>query len=161
MSKKSKFNNQAIEIPKENEFQEKADEEEELEEDENPNQKHPEPPKPKIAQDPFDISDDEDEVQDKISDLKSVPNYFEIPKPSGGFKPPLPPSGDNSNPLLKKYEPLDWHKAFPINYNISDNTIPIYINGEQGPNIICLHGAGHSGLSFAPLAIFLKSNSSS
>ena len=156
MSKKSKFNNQASEIPKENEFQEKADEEEELEEDENPNKKHPEPPKPKIAQDPFDISDDEDEVQDKISDLKSVPNYFEIPKPSGGFKPPLPPSGDNSNPLLKKYEPLDWHKAFPINYNISDNTIPIYINGEQGPNIICLHGAGHSGLSFAPLASMNK-----
>ena len=156
MSKKSKFNNQAIEIPKENEFQEKADEEEELEEGENPNQKHPEPPKPKIAQDPFDISDDEDEVQDKISDLKSVPNYFEIPKPSVGFKPPLPPSGDNSNPLLKKYEPLDWHKAFPINYNISDNTIPIYINGEQGPNIICLHGAGHSGLSFAPLALMNK-----
>ena len=156
MSKKSKFNNQAIEIPKENEFQEKADEEEELEDEENPNQKQQEPSKPKIAQDPFDISDDEDEVQDKISDLKSVPNYFEIPKPSGGFKPPLPPSGDNSNPLLKKYEPLDWHKAFPINYNISDNTIPIYINGEQGPNIICLHGAGHSGLSFAPLALMNK-----
>ena len=156
MSKKSKFNNQASEIPKENEFQEKADEEEELEDEENPNKKHPEPPKPKITQDPFDISDDEDEVQDKISDLNSVPNHFEIPKPSGGFKPPLPPSGDNSNPLLKKYEPLDWHKAFPINYNISDNTIPIYINGEQGPNIICLHGAGHSGLSFAPLALMNK-----
>ena len=156
MSKKSKFNNQASEIPKENEFQEKADEEEELEEEENPNQKHPEPPKPKIAQDPFDISDDEDEVQDKISDLNSVPNHFEIQKPSVGFKPPLPPSGGNSNPLLKKYEPLDWHKAFPINYNIRDNTIPIYINGEQGPNIICLHGAGHSGLSFAPLALMNK-----
>ena len=156
MSKKSKFNNQASEIPKENEFQEKADEEEELEDEENPNQKQQEPSKPKITQDPFDISDDEDEVQDKISDLKSVPNYFEIPKPSGGFKPPLPPSGDNSNPLLKKYEPLDWHKAFPINYNISNNTIPIYINGEQGPNIICLHGAGHSGLSFAPLALMNK-----
>ena len=156
MSKKSKFNNQAIEIPKGNEFQEKADEEEELEDEENPNQKHPEPPKPKIAQDPFDISDDEDEVQDKISDLNSVPNHFEIQKPSVGFKPPLPPSGGNSNPLLKKYEPLDWHKAFPINYNIRDNTIPIYINGEQGPNIICLHGAGHSGLSFAPLALMNK-----
>ena len=155
MSKKSKFNNQASEIPKENEFQEKADEEEELEEEENNNKNNPEPSKPKISQDPFDISDDEDEVQDKISDLNSVPNFFEIPKPAGGFKPPLPPSGDN-NPLLKKYEPLDWHKAFPINYNISDNNIPIYINGEQGPNIICLHGAGHSGLSFAPLALMNK-----
>ena len=105
-------------------------------------------------QDPFDISDDEDEVQDKISDLNSIPNVFEIPKPIGGFKPPLPPSNDN--PLLKKYEPIDWHKAFPISYNIYDGTIPLYIQGEQGPNIICLHGAGHSGLSFAPLALINK-----
>ena len=154
MSKKSKFNPQE-EIPKKKEFEEKADEEEELEEEENPKKENNKPnlqsQKNNSKQDPFDISDDEDEVQDKISDLNSVPNVFEIPKPVGGFKPPLPPSGDN--PLLKKYEPLDWHKAFPINYSICDNTIPIYIQGEQGPNIICLHGAGHSGLSFAPLAL--------
>ena len=154
MSKKSKFNPQE-EIPKKNEFEEKADEEEELEEEENPKKENNKPnlqsQKINSKQDLFDISDDEDEVQDKISDLNSVPNVFEIPKPVGGFKPPLPPSGDN--PLLKKYEPLDWHKAFPINYSICDNTIPIYIQGEQGPNIICLHGAGHSGLSFAPLAL--------
>ena len=153
MSKKSKFNNQE-EIPKKNEFEEKADEEEELEDEENPpknNNKINNPNNDKTKQDPFDISDDEDEVQDKISDLNSVPNVFEIPKPVGGFKPPLPPSGDN--PLLKKYEPIDWHTAFPISYNICENTIPIYINGEKGPNIICLHGAGHSGLSFAPVAL--------
>ena len=153
MSKKSKFNNQE-EIPKKNEFEEKADEEEELEDEENPqknNNKINNPINDKIKQDPFDISDDEDEVQDKISDLTSIPNVFEIPKPVGGFKPPLPPSGDN--PLLKKYEPIDWHTAFPISYNICENTIPIYINGEKGPNIICLHGAGHSGLSFAPVAL--------
>ena len=153
MSKKSKFNNQE-EIPKKNEFEEKADEEEELDDEENPpknNNKINNPNNDKIKQDPFDISDDEDEVQDKISDLTSIPNVFEIPKPVGGFKPPLPPSGDN--PLLKKYEPIDWHTAFPISYNICENTIPIYINGEKGPNIICLHGAGHSGLSFAPVAL--------
>jgi protein phosphatase methylesterase 1 len=157
MSKKSKFSNQG-EIPKQNEFEEKAEEEEELEENESSKKEknnNIEQKKEKdIKEDPFDISDDEDEVQDKISDLNSVPNYFEIPKPIDNFKPPLPPSGEN--PLLKKYEPLDWHKAFPITYNICDNTIPIYIHGEQGPNIICLHGAGHSGLSFAPLALINK-----
>ena len=156
MSKKSKFSNFA-ENKNKNEFEEKAEEEEELEENElSKNEKNNiEQKKEKdIKEDPFDISDDEDEVQDKISDLNSVPNYFEIPKPIDNFKPPLPPSGEN--PLLKKYEPLDWHKAFPITYNICDNTIPIYIHGEQGPNIICLHGAGHSGLSFAPLALINK-----
>ena len=154
MSKKSKFSNFSENKTK-NEFEEKAEEEEELEENESSKKEknnNIEQKKEKdIKEDPFDISDDEDEVQDKISDLNSVPNYFEIPKPIDNFKPPLPPSGEN--PLLKKYEPLDWHKAFPITYNICDNTIPIYIHGEQGPNIICLHGAGHSGLSFAPLAL--------
>ena len=156
MSKKSKFSNFA-ENKNKNEFEEKAEEEEELEENElsKKEKNNIEQKKEKdIKEDPFDISDDEDEVQDKISDLNSVPNYFEIPKPIDNFKPPLPPSGEN--PLLKKYEPLDWHKAFPITYNICDNTIPIYIHGEQGPNIICLHGAGHSGLSFAPLALINK-----
>ena len=151
MSKKSKFNNQQ-EIPKNNEFLEKADEEEEIENEKNniPSQKDTN----NIKQDPFDISDDEDEVQDKISDLNSVPNFFEIPKPVSSGKPPLP--GTQDNPLLKKYEPLDWHNAFPISYNICNDTLPIYIQGEQGPNIICLHGAGHSGLSFAPLALINK-----
>ena len=38
-----------------------------------------------------------------------------------------------------------------INYNI-----PIYINGNKVPNLICLHGARHSGLSFAPLTLINK-----
>ena len=152
MSKKSKFSNQQ-EIPKNDEFLEKADEEEELEEDEN-NKIPPQKDNDMKKQDPFDISDDEDEVQDKISDLNSVPNFFEVPKPVSSGKIPLPNTSDN--PLLKKYEPLDWHSAFPISYNICNDTLPIYIQGEQGPNIICLHGAGHSGLSFAPLALMNK-----
>ncbi len=32
----------------------------------------------------------------------------------------------------------------------------IYIYGSKVPNLICLHGAGHSGLSFAPLALVNK-----
>lgn len=34
--------------------------------------------------------------------------------------------------------------------------IPLYWHGESGPSIICLHGAGHSGLSFAPLASYFN-----
>ena len=108
MSKKSKFNNQG---DKANEFEEKA--EEELEENEkicNNNKNKNNIELPKDNQDPFDISNDEDE--DKISDLNRIPNFFEIPKPSGGFKPPLPPSGEN--PLIQKYEHLIYIKFFPF-----------------------------------------------
>lgn len=98
----------------------------------------------KESQDPFDISDDEDEVQDKIGDLKGI-NYFDIPKPIVKAQPAF----------LKKYTPIDWHTAFPESFNLNDK-IPIYINGTTGPNIVCLHGAGHSGLSFAPLALINK-----
>ena len=80
MSKKSKFSNFA-ENKNKNEFEEKAEEEEELEENDtskkeknNINKNSPKKEKD-IKEDPFDISDDEDEVQDKISDLNSVPNY--------------------------------------------------------------------------------------
>ena len=158
MSKKSKFNTKE-EIPKVNEFEEKADEEEEIEDNGNPNiqKKDKDPLKEKLnSQDPFDISDDEDEVEDKISDLNAIPNFFEIPKPVNLFKPPLPPGASSDNPLLKKYAPLDWKTAFPTSYNICNNTLPIYISGDNGPNLICLHGAGHSGLSFAPLALVNK-----
>jgi len=168
MSKKSAFSHQK-DIETKNEFEEKdEDEEEEMEDDKNdtkntnqnskekniPSDKNKEK---KNREDPFDYSDDEDEIEDKISDLNAVPNFFEIPKPVNMFKPPLPPGASSANnPLLKKYAPLDWKTAFPTSYNICDNTLPIYISGEQGPNLICLHGAGHSGLSFAPLALVNK-----
>ena len=168
MSKKSAFSHQK-EIEQKNEFEEKDEKEEEENEDEddNPNNnsnkisniKIEDKQKDKeknIHQDPFDISDDEDEVEDKISDLNAIPNFFEIPKPVNLFKPPLPPGASSDNPLLKKYAPLDWKTAFPTSYNICNNTLPIYISGDNGPNLICLHGAGHSGLSFAPLALVNK-----
>lgn len=34
---------------------------------------------------------------------------------------------------------------------------PIYITGDSGPVLLCLHGAGHSGLSFACLGKLVKS----
>ena len=162
MSKKSAFSHQK-ESKLNNEFAEKDENEEEEDEENDQNIKTDDKNEPnskkddkKIHEDPFDYSDDEDEVEDKISDLNAIPNFFEIPKPVNSFKPPLPISQTSENPLLKKYAPLDWKAAFPISYNICNNTLPIYISGEQGPNLICLHGAGHSGLSFAPLALVNK-----
>ena len=162
MSKKSAFSHQK-ESQINNEFAEKDENEEEEDEENDQNIKTDDKNEPnnkkddkKIHEDPFDYSDDEDEVEDKISDLNAIPNFFEIPKPVNSFKPPLPISQTSENPLLKKYAPLDWKAAFPISYNICNNTLPIYISGEQGPNLICLHGAGHSGLSFAPLALVNK-----
>jgi protein phosphatase methylesterase 1 len=162
MSKKSAFSH-FHQNQEKNEFEEKNEEEDEGEEEENANiintnkEKTNKEEEKKAHDDPFDYSDDEDEVEDKIADLNSIPNYFEIPKPVNLFKPPLPPGASTSeNPLLKKYAPLDWKTAFPTTYNICNNTLPIYISGNSGPNLICLHGAGHSGLSFAPLALANK-----
>jgi protein phosphatase methylesterase 1 len=90
-------------------------------------------------------SDEEGELNDIIPDLKSIPNIYDIPKISTSEK----------TSLSKRYSPLDWKTAFPETYKINDN-IPIYINGNKGPNLVCLHGAGHSGLSFAPLALINK-----
>jgi protein phosphatase methylesterase 1 len=62
---------------------------------------------------------------------------------------------DNSND--NKYSNL-WNNDFKQIF-IENNTIPIYIstNSEvHGPNIICLHGAGHSGLSFSLLSSLSK-----
>lgn len=159
--KKSAFSQQK-EAPEKNEFAEKDENEEEENEDEEKNddkiiEEKKDDKEKKIHEDPFDYSDDEDEIEDKIADLNTIPNFFEIPKPVNQFKPPLPPGATSSdNPLLKKYAPLDWKTAFPTTYNICNDTLPIYISGEQGPNLVCLHGAGHSGLSFAPLALVNK-----
>ena len=159
--KKSAFSHQQ-EAPEKNEFAEKDENEEEENEEEEKNdnkiiEEKKDDKEKKIHEDPFDYSDDEDEIEDKIADLNAIPNFFEIPKPVNQFKPPLPPGATSSdNPLLKKYAPLDWKTAFPTTYNICNGTLPIYISGEQGPNLICLHGAGHSGLSFAPLALVNK-----
>ena len=159
--KKSAFSHRQ-EAPEKNEFAEKDENEEEENEDEEKNdnkiiEEKKDDKEKKIHEDPFDYSDDEDEIEDKIADLNAIPNFFEIPKPVNQFKPPLPPGATSSdNPLLKKYAPLDWKTAFPTTYNICNGTLPIYISGEQGPNLVCLHGAGHSGLSFAPLALVNK-----
>lgn len=86
---------------------------------------------------------EDDEIEDTIQELKETPKLYEIPKPK-----------DNPS-KSKRYEPIDWKKAFP-NSTTLNNKIPIYWTGSTGPNLVCLHGAGHSGLSFAPLALLNK-----
>ena len=52
--------------------------------------------------------------------------------------------------------PVDWKKYFP-NQIMLDKTIPIYYsNCKKGPNLFCLHGAGHSALSFSLLSELSK-----
>ena len=94
-------------------------------------------------------SDDEEEVNDELNDiipdLKNIPNIYDIPQISSS----------SQTSISKRYSPIDWKTAFPETIKLNDN-IPIYINGSKGPNLICLHGTGHSGLSFAPLALVNK-----
>jgi len=40
-----------------------------------------------------------------------------------------------------------------------DNRVPLYIAGNQGHVFLCMHGAGHSALSFAALAKQFKTDS--
>ena len=48
--------------------------------------------------------------------------------------------------------PIDWKKYFPHQVFI-DKQIPIYYNNtNKGPILFCLHGAGHSALSFSLLS---------
>ena len=108
------------------------------------------PPKdsPKIdpeKKDNSSSSSDEEELNDIIPDLKKIPNLYDIPQISSSPQ----------TSISKRYSPIDWKTAFPETTKLNEN-IPIYINGTKGPNLLCLHGAGHSGLSFAPLALVNK-----
>ena len=72
-----------------------------------------------------------------------------IPKSSFGDKPYIDP--------MAKYAPEPWSDFFDSREMIDDK-IPIYHAGKEGHVFFCLHGAGHSALSFAPLAKIVKSD---
>ena len=57
--------------------------------------------------------------------------------------------------LRNQYDPLPVTDFFDSTEMIN-NTIPIYIAGTQGHVFVCLHGAGHSAMSFAVAAEKLK-----
>ena len=54
-----------------------------------------------------------------------------------------------------KYDPVPWNQYFDSKEKM-DNVVPIYHAGHQGHVFLCLHGAGHSALSFASQARILK-----
>ena len=56
------------------------------------------------------------------------------------------------------YDPLQWSDFFEKKEMLNDR-VPVYYAGTQGHVFICLHGAGHSAMSFACLAKYLKVHS--
>jgi len=70
-----------------------------------------------------------------------------IPKPASGSKPFVN--------LMEKYMPQNWNEFFDSR-EMLDDKIPIYHAGTEGHLFFCLHGAGHSALSFAALAKLIK-----
>ncbi|KAL6525304.1 hypothetical protein OROMI_030897 [Orobanche minor] len=78
-----------------------------------------------------------------------------------------PPSAFSSKPdrpsiqsSSQKYALLDWSVYFDQEDDIhipdSDNVFHIYEAGTEGPVVLCLHGGGYSGLSFALSASKIK-----
>lgn len=57
--------------------------------------------------------------------------------------------------LQQQYSPLQWNDFFDQRVML-DDTIPVYTAGTGGHLLVCLHGAGHSALTFAALAERLK-----
>jgi len=97
------------------------------------------------------------EVDDAVGDLPKPQSVFSKP-PSKFTGKGKQSSGEEvklKNKFAKSYEPIDWTKAFEER-EIIDDTIPIYFSGTTGPVLFCIHGAGHSALSFGPLAIEVK-----
>lgn len=97
------------------------------------------------------------ESEDKIGDLPMPKSMFAKPPPKFTGKAPSAkaPSGSSSKPAGKSYEPVPWEEVFDEREVIED-TIPVYYSGTNGPVIFCIHGAGHSALSFGPLAAACK-----
>ncbi|XP_047980751.1 protein phosphatase methylesterase 1 [Salvia hispanica] len=71
-------------------------------------------------------------------------------------KPDRPPIQTSS----KKYAPLDWSDYFDQEDDVripdSENVFHFYKAGNEGPVVLCLHGGGYSGLSFALSAKLIK-----
>ena len=76
----------------------------------------------------------------------NIPHHFAPPKKIGG----------GGGGVV--YDPLPWNDFFDRKETL-DGKIPMYIAGTSGHVFLCLHGAGHSALSFAALAKNLKQNS--
>lgn len=118
-------------------------------------------PEQLVVSDSDDSEEEKDvmmESSDKIGELPMPQAMFaQPPKFSGRVKAsiPVPDFPEGAKPKVRKvgrnYDPISWEEVFDHREMI-DDTIPIYFSGEDGPLIFCIHGAGHSALSFGPLA---------
>lgn len=87
--------------------------------------------------------------------IKATQN-FAVPSSTGMGGMPKPPLG--SKPFkdpMSKYDPLPWNDFFDSREMI-DDVVPVYYAGTGGHMFFCMHGAGHSALSFAALARIIK-----
>ncbi len=69
-------------------------------------------------------------------------------------KPPQPASQS----MKDQYSPLEWNEFFD-SVELINGVVPIYKAGSCGHMFVCLHGAGHSAMSFAALAEKMKKDS--
>ena len=84
-----------------------------------------------------------------------------VPLPQMMYTKPVDvshPHQFGSHKSAVNYDPLSWSDFFDRRELLNDK-VPIYIAGNQGHVFICLHGAGHSAMSFAVMAKYLKMTS--
>ena len=106
--------------------------------------------------------EDDDEEGDEVAGLDQIHDgvgAINLGKPAG-----IPPSAPKTMSGMKsginpkqatKYDPVPWDNYFDSKEKM-DGVVPIYHAGHQGHVFLCLHGAGHSALSFASQARILK-----
>jgi protein phosphatase methylesterase 1 len=81
-----------------------------------------------------------------------------VPVPAKMYTKPADISAPHSfggKKLGVSYDPLPWSDFFDRKEKLGGK-IPMYIAGDKGHVFLCMHGAGHSALSFAALAKELK-----
>jgi protein phosphatase methylesterase 1 len=81
---------------------------------------------------------------------------IEAPASVFAARPLRPPSTNSS----EKYSPVEWKSYFDkeddISITGSDDVFHVYMAGNEGPVVFCLHGGGYSGLSFSIVASKIK-----
>lgn len=99
--------------------------------------------------------------EDDVAELNEFHSFANIKKQSQ--QKPIAPTqkidfGNNSNKMVE--EPMDKKETDDISVEYTkyfsrefmDNGTPVYMSGNSGPIFLCMHGAGHSALSFALLS---------
>lgn len=123
--------------------------------------------------------EDDEEVKDEIKDLPNQGNEIPNDQPmtlntavkidhtltmdmmSGKGKPPGVPQTGGMSAMQAQYAPLPWSDFYDAHERIEDQ-VPLYSAGlgnNEGHLFVCMHGAGHSAMSFAAFAKLMKKTS--